>query len=150
MDLLSGAISGLGGLTSYYGQRHTNATNLKIAREQMDFQERMSGTAHQRAVQDMLNAGINPYLASTRSAASTPTGAAPTMENALGKASSSALELARTRADLKLTKAQIAATRAQAENIAAQTKLTDINAAFRPTDRIIENISKLIPFAGGK
>ena len=67
----------------YKGQGEANETNLAIAREataanmaaaknQMDFQERMSNTAYQRAREDMEKAGINPMLMAQQGGASSP------------------------------------------------------------------------------
>lgn len=62
-----------------------------------DWQEHMSSTAYQRAVEDMKKAGINPILAFANGGASTPGGSAGTISGAsMGLASSSALGVSRS------------------------------------------------------
>lgn len=62
-----------------------------------EWQEHMSNTAYQRAVEDMKKAGLNPILAFSNGGASTPGGSAGTISGAsMGLASSSALGVSRS------------------------------------------------------
>jgi hypothetical protein len=80
---------------THESQKDTNARNQAIAREQMAFQERMSNTAHQRAMNDLRRAGLNPIL-SAKNPASTPGGASSTALNPMSPAMQSAQMFANT------------------------------------------------------
>jgi hypothetical protein len=72
-DNLAGSL--FTGLTSLFGGAAANVSREQQAAQQMQFQERMSSTAYQRAMQDMREAGLNPMLAAKVGPASSPVGA---------------------------------------------------------------------------
>ena len=88
------ALSGLIGTGMNHIQRATDRKfNAEQAQIQREWQEQMSNTAYQRAVEDMQNAGINPALAFAGNAnpASTPGGSTASVAGSSGNSFSNVL-----------------------------------------------------------
>lgn len=113
-----GAVIGAG--AGLLGGAMSNQASARSVGRQLEFQERMSSTSYQRAVEDMRRAGLNPALAYQQGGASSPGGASYTAQNIgesgarAGSAGASASAIDRqTRADVALKEAT--ANKAQAE-----------------------------------
>lgn len=128
-SIIAGGASIIGGLIGSAGQQDANRANERIAKENREFQERMSSTAYQRSAVDLKAAGLNRILA-LGSPASTPGGSVATMGNvmegigtAIPEAVSSAIAARRATSDLALVKSQKAMTDQQRDQAMQQTKL---------------------------
>lgn len=146
-EAIAASAAGIAGpILSYAGQRAANDANKDMAfdanqmaqanaREQMAFQERMSSTAHQREVEDLRKAGLNPIL-SVNAGSSTPSGAAGStttadMKNALSSMEglgAAAKEIALMNNTLKKTKEEIGLIKDQQSNTKAATAKTIVDA----------------------
>lgn len=124
----------IGGVAGMAGQASANRSNERMSREQMAFQERMSSTAYQRAVQDMRSAGLNPALAYQQGGASSPGGSMARAENvgsaftqgamgALGTVSSARAVNAQTAADVAVKAAQAERTSAETQQLRLESLL---------------------------
>lgn len=122
---IGSALSLGGSALSYKGQKDTNEANIKLGREQMAFQERMSNTAYQRAMDDMSEAGLNPILAYQQGGASSPGGAMPQIQNPMRSAVDAGLGIMNTASNVMTQSTQRDKMDAEVKVLGEQAGLTN-------------------------
>lgn len=114
------APAAIAGGASFLGSVGSAVFGASQANKQMDFQERMSSTAHQREVEDLRKAGLNPILSAKLGGSSTPPGAQANVPD-LGSSAKAGIEA-------QLAASQINLAKAQAFDVTSSARLKNVQA----------------------
>lgn len=148
----------LGGLFGKSGAEKQNETAERVADKQMDFQERMSNTAHQREMRDLRKAGLNPILSARLGGASSPAGAQPNIVNEMAPLENAARSMGDKLYNYNVQREQVNNMKLQNDLLKQQVKAAEISnarsgiftPAFETGGRLIEQIvNKVGPWIEG-
>jgi hypothetical protein len=120
----------IGGAFDLLGGKSTAKQMRSRAEDQMNFQERMSNTAYQRAMADMKKAGINPIMVSKLGGASTPTGAMAGTPD-MSQVGSRAMQRLATARQMQLTDSQVDLNQSMKRLNSAKTVLETLKAGHQ-------------------
>ena len=109
----------------------TNQMALNESRENREWQERMSSTAHQREVADLRAAGLNPILSATGgSGASTPSGGIARPDNPKSTFAKDMIDTAEATGQSAVNAAQAFKVSQDARKAAAEADSAEVRASF--------------------
>ncbi|QXP08028.1 MAG: DNA pilot protein [Arizlama microvirus] len=138
----------IGARSSAQAQDRANQQSVEQSREDREFQERMSSTAHQREVTDLRAAGLNPIL-SANHGASTPGGSTPPIHSIAPNRAELAMNAARGLADIQVAQAQKKSLESQAVlNAATAAKTVEQTGRESLTNTISKGITNLFAWSG--